>query len=68
MESHCNSCIAFENAVCKYFINKDVYFHFRFSVLPCLQTMLPRAIPKISGPCQGPLSQWQCRLVVRTFS
>ena len=57
MESHCNSCIAFENAVCKYFINKDVYFRFHFSVLPCLQTMLPlsrqRAIPKISGPCQG---------------
>ena len=30
MESHCNGCVAFKNALCKYFINKDVYFCFRF--------------------------------------
>ena len=30
MESHYNGCIAFKNAVYKYFINKDAYFRFRF--------------------------------------
>ena len=26
--SHCNDSVAFKKAVCKYFINKDVYFCF----------------------------------------
>ena len=28
--SHCNGFVAFKKAVCKYFINKDVYFCFCF--------------------------------------
>ena len=29
MASHYNDCVAFKKFVCKYFINKDVYFRFR---------------------------------------
>ena len=39
--SHCNGCVAFKQAVRKYFINKDVYFRFFSSFRLCLQTKLP---------------------------
>ena len=39
--SHSNGCVAFKQTVCKYFIDKDVYFRFFSSVRLCLQTKLP---------------------------
>ena len=54
MELHCNSCIAFKNAVYKYFINKIAYFRFRLfcsSIFANNATLSwQRAIPKNIGP------------------
>ena len=69
MASQCNGCVT----VCKSFINKDVYFRF----LPLLFIyiykqsclFLDNGLYRKTLVClKGLLSQWYCRLSVRTFS
>ena len=56
--SHCIGCVTFKKVVCKYFINRYVYFYFRVFYSTTF---------KISMLRQGFLTQWQSGLAVRNF-
>ena len=46
--SHCSGCVAFKKAVCKYFLNKDVYFRLR---LFCLLMFTNKTTPFLMTGC-----------------
>ena len=68
---HYNGCEAFKKAVCIYFINKDVYFCFRFR-FSCSIMLTNKAISFLTKDYIG--KYWAfiqgllCRVTVQTFS